>query len=335
MVEDTALVEDSGQKGMRELADEVRRGVRHAISRAITCVEAGGASSAALLQLLGEEPGGAWRIGVTGPPGAGKSTLVQRLAQNLRSRGAKVGVIAVDPSSPFSQGALLGDRVRMSDIGADDGVFIRSMASRGVLGGLSRAAADAASIMESGGFNTVIVETVGVGQSEIEVAQATDSTVVVLTPDVGDEVQAAKAGVLEIGDVIVVNKGDRSGADATWAALRAMLDARARDLDSCVWRVPLVRTTATEGTGTSELVAALDAHRDFALASGVWSLRRRDRIRRSIRATIAASLVEAFWTPQRCAQLEQALDALGAGTQPSPTALLAGWMSEFTKEHDL
>ena len=212
------------------LAQAVMRGERRAIAQAINLIERNAGDSAELLDALRSRVGRAYRIGVTGPPGAGKSTLVARLAAALRRRGQSVAVIAVDPTSPFSGGALLGDRVRMSEIWGDDRVFIRSMAAREALGGLAAKTIDVADILDAAAFDVILLETVGVGQSELDVAQAADTTVVMLTPESGDEVQAAKAGLMEIAEVFVLNKCDRPGSDRAFAAIRAMLNLRSRDL---------------------------------------------------------------------------------------------------------
>ena len=256
---------------------------RH-IGRAISAVERG--ESSEILRALFERTGRARVIGITGPPGAGKSTLVQRLAQSYRRRQKRVGIVAVDPSSPFSGGAILGDRIRMSEIYTDPGVFIRSMATRGALGGLARATADAVDVLDAAGYEVILIETVGVGQDEVEVVQAAETVAVVLVPGLGDDIQAIKAGILEIGDVFVVNKADREGADRTAAELAMMLDLSPHS----PWRPPIVRTVATRGEGIEEVVAALEAHA-VHLASGGEGARRREK---RIRARLLALLAERF-----------------------------------------
>ena len=256
---------------------------RH-IGRAISAVERG--ESSEILRALFERTGRARVIGITGPPGAGKSTLVQRLAQSYRRRQKRVGIVAVDPSSPFSGGAILGDRIRMSEIYTDPGVFIRSMATRGALGGLARATADAVDVLDAAGYEVILIETVGVGQDEVEVVQAAETVAVVLVPGLGDDIQAIKAGILEIGDVFVVNKADREGADRTAAELAMMLDLSPHS----PWRPPIVRTVATRGKGIEEVVAALEAHA-VHLASGGEGARRREK---RIRARLLALLAERF-----------------------------------------
>jgi len=256
-----------------------------AIGRAITAVENEG-GSAELSRFLFPRTGRARVLGVTGPPGAGKSTLAQRLTQAWRRRGQTVGIVAVDPSSPFTGGAILGDRIRMSEIYTDPGVFIRSMATRGALGGLARATSDAVDVLDAAGYDMVLIETVGVGQDEVDIVKAAETVAVVLAPGFGDDIQAIKAGILEIGDVFVVNKADREGADRTAAELATMLDLSALG----AWRPPIVRTVAPRGEGVVETVAALDAHGEHLVGCGEDLQRRRRRVR----ARLLALLDERF-----------------------------------------
>lgn len=298
------------------LAQAVMRGERAAIAQAINLIERNAGDSAELLDALRSRVGRAYRIGVTGPPGAGKSTLVARLAAALRLRGQSVAVIAVDPTSPFSGGALLGDRVRMSEIWGDDRVFIRSMAAREALGGLAAKTIDVADILDAAAFDVILLETAGVGQSELDVAQAADTTVVMLTPESGDEVQAAKAGLMEIAEVFVLNKCDRPGSDRAFAAIRAMLNLRSRDLPRGEWLAALVRATAEQGSGVDDTLAAIDAHREYQQANQRQRRRRIDRARRQVldllaeRVRCGAAL--RLSTPDFARRLEQIVDGIGS-----------------------
>jgi LAO/AO transport system kinase len=262
-------------------------GDRRALARLLTGIENEDADALAILTALYPQTGRAHIIGVTGAPGTGKSTLVSALTRAFRGRGRTVGVLAVDPSSPFTGGAILGDRVRMRDLAGDSGVFIRSMATRGSLGGLARTTRDMARALDAAGFDIIMIETVGAGQSEIEIARLAQTVLVVEAPGLGDDVQAIKAGILEIADVLVVNKADRPGADNTARALRAMLElghAAARErirADFAVtdraegavisdWMPPIVQTSASQQRGIDALIEALDTHRAYLRSNGHW-----------------------------------------------------------------
>lgn len=258
-----------------ELARGVLAGQPRPIGRAISEVERDSGAVPDILRLLFAETGRARILGITGPPGAGKSTLVQRLAQAYRKRGVRVGIVAVDPSSPFTGGAILGDRIRMSEIYTDPGVFIRSMATRGALGGLARATSDAVDVLDAAGFEVILVETVGVGQDEVDIVRAADTIAVVLVPGQGDDIQAIKAGILEIADVFIVNKADREGADRAVAELSMMLDVS----EPKPWRPPIVKTSAPSGTGVGDAIAALERHGDYLRESGEGAARRTLRAR--------------------------------------------------------
>ncbi len=243
-----------------ELIKKILAGETRAVARAITLVENGGAQAAELMKALFPRTGNAVIIGITGSPGAGKSSLVDKLALFYKDKGEKIGIVCVDPSSPFSGGAILGDRIRMATLGLEKGVFIRSMATRGNLGGLSRATVDAVAILDAAGFDRVIVETVGVGQDEVEIVKTADVSVVVLVPGMGDDIQAIKAGIMEIGDVFVINKADREGVLRTQKELEALLSLAHRP---DMWNPPIIKTIATESKGIDDLAAAIVSYREF------------------------------------------------------------------------
>ena len=255
------------------LAEAILGGAVRPLARGLTWIEAGGARAEALSERLYPHGGRAHVIGITGAAGGGKSTLVRALARAARARGRTVGIIAVDPSSPFTGGAILGDRIRMNDLALDPGVFIRSMATRGALGGLSRATADAVDLMDASGRDPILVETVGVGQDEVDIMRIAQTVVVVSVPGLGDDVQALKAGVLEIADVHVVNKADREGADRTMAELRAMLTLIPQKEGA--WMPPVLPCVAAREEGIDALLDALGGHLDAAKASGELEARRR------------------------------------------------------------
>ena len=270
------------------LTDRVRAADPRAIARAISLIEDEAPQAADLVRALFPATGRAYLVGITGPPGAGKSTLVDRLTGELRRRGQAVGIIAVDPTSPYTGGAVLGDRVRMQAHAGDEGVFIRSMATRGHLGGLARATHEVAYVLDAAGKDWVIIETVGVGQDEVDIVRTADVSIVTLVPGAGDEVQALKAGIMEIADIFVVNKADRDGADRLVASIEAMLALEAFGPDD--WRPPVVRTQATTGAGLPDLVAAIDAFRAHAAAHQV--ARRRERNAFRLRELIAGHFLD-------------------------------------------
>ena len=266
----------------QELADRLVAGDRLALSRLISAVESGRDDARKALRCLYPRTGRAHVVGITGPPGSGKSTLTTRMAVEYRARGKTVGIVAVDPTSPFTGGAILGDRVRMMELHSDPGVFMRSMATRGVMGGLARSTLDVVLLLDAFGKDVVIVETVGVGQDEVEIARAADTTLVVGVPNLGDDIQAIKAGILEIADVLVVNKADVAGADRVVADLRAMQQLGAEAERA----VPILQTVATVGTGVSELLDSVEEHRVYLEGSGRWHERRADTARRQVRAIV-------------------------------------------------
>lgn len=322
-----------------ELAVRVRAGDKRAIAQAITKVEAGQPVGRDLLAKLYPFTGQAHVIGVTGSPGTGKSTLVAAIAQVYRSRGAKVGIVAVDPSSPFSGGAILGDRIRMRELAGDPGVFIRSMASKGHLGGLAEATSDVVRVLDAAGCGVIIVETVGVGQSEVDIVRMAHTVVVVEAPGLGDDVQALKAGLMEIADILVVNKSDLPGADALVSTLQAatalaagqaryaghhQLEAaaatqqmagspeRGTDAENTVegWRIPVKEAAALHRQGIEELVAAIDAHRRYLQASGLWRRRERSRVESDLATFVRQAMFQLLLERLAAGEWEDLVEAV-------------------------
>ncbi len=285
------------------LIAEMLGGSRVALSRLLTHVENHRDEASEILRRLSSRIGNGVRIGLTGPPGAGKSTLAAAYVKILRKLDHKVGVLAVDPTSPFSGGALLGDRVRMGSIAMDPGVFVRSVATRGDLGGLAEAAGDMADVLDAAGFDTILFETVGVGQSELEVVQYADCTVVVLVPESGDAIQGMKAGLMEIADVFVINKSDREGSDRFAADLRAAIHLK----QAGDWSPPIVPVVALHDKGIDEFHAAVTLHLKFLRSSGLFDKRRADRIRSRIERLVEQRLLSEFWTEARIEELETAI----------------------------
>ena len=285
------------------LVDRVNNGEASAVARAISKIEDRTEDAAALMKQIYPLSRGGLVIGITGAPGAGKSSLVDKLALLYRQRGERVGIVAVDPSSPFSGGAILGDRIRMQTLGLDKDVFIRSMATRGNLGGLARATVDAVAILDAAGYSKVIVETVGVGQDEVEIVKAADISVVVLVPGMGDDIQAIKAGIMEIGDIFVINKADREGVYATEKEIEALLSLSPRE-DG--WHPPVVKTIATESRGIAELANAIEGFRAARLTGTVSSERRRAIARWRIVELLREQLVAAVLdSPSASAMLDR------------------------------
>ncbi len=306
-----------------DLVARAERGEARAIARLISLVEDASPALREVMVLLAPRAGHARVIGLTGSPGVGKSTSTNALVAAYRRLGMRVGVLAVDPSSPFSGGALLGDRVRMQDHATDDGVFIRSMASRGHLGGLSWAAPQALRVLSAAGCDVVLIETVGVGQAEVEIASLADTTLVLLAPGMGDGIQAAKAGILEVADMFVVNKADREGADTVVRDLRYMLSLGDRRTDDG-WRVPIVKTVAAKGEGADEVVEAIERHGQWLAGNGQLEVRRRKRAADEVEAIALTVLRE------RMGDLRG-----GDGLDRAAAAVVAGDLDAYTAADDL
>ncbi|MDX6225092.1 MAG: GTPase [Frankiales bacterium] len=294
-----------------DLVARAEQGEPRAVARLISLVEDASPQLREVMAALAPRTGKAMVIGITGSPGVGKSTSTSALVSAYRKRDMRVGVLAVDPSSPFSGGALLGDRVRMQDHATDSGVFIRSMASRGHLGGLSWATPQALRVLDAAGCDVVLVETVGVGQSEVEVASAADTTLVLLAPGAGDGIQAAKAGILEVADIFVVNKADRDGADQVARDLRYMLSLGESAKES--WKPPILKTVASKSEGIEEVLDAIDAHREWMTSTGKLDERRRARARSEVEAIALTNLRERIGDLHGSAALPQLAARVVAG----------------------
>lgn len=286
-----------------ELVAKALAGNRRAISRLITVVEAGDAQARRALALVYPHTGRAHIVGVTGAPGTGKSTLVNQLALHWRAQNRTVAVLAVDPTSPFSGGAILGDRIRMQALGGDPGCFIRSMASRGSLGGLARATGDAVKVLDAAGFEIIIVETVGAGQAEVEITREAHTVIVVEVPGMGDDIQAIKAGILEIADVFVVNKADREGAEKTLRQLQMMLHLGAGEPRDG-WEPPIVQTVASVGKNIAETAAAVESHLAHLKANDLLRLRDRERIEREWLTILRETLLQELFSRVPAAERE-------------------------------
>jgi GTPase len=283
---------------LQNITERLLSGDRRALARMVTLIENESPQARRYLAELHQSAGRAHIIGVTGAPGAGKSTLVTHLVRELRRRDHKIGIVAVDPSSPFSGGAILGDRIRMMELAGDPNVFIRSMASRGSLGGLSAATRDVVRAMDASGYNPIIIETIGAGQAEVEIMRAAHTVLVVTAPGMGDEVQAIKAGILEIADIFVVSKADKPGADQTVAELAMLLSLdphrRQHDKSKPYWRIPVLKTSAIKDQGITQLVDSIEQHYQFLVESSMLANRMQRQVRSEVEALVLHAVILAL-----------------------------------------
>ena len=316
---------------MDDLADKVLLGGRRDIGRAISRVERGGDAALELLHRLHPHTGRAWRVGITGPPGAGKSTLTAGLAGLLRRQGHRVAIVAVDPTSPYSSGALLGDRIRMPGIENDEGIFIRSMASRGSSGGLSAHSADALDVLDAAGFNYLFLESVGVGQVELRIEKVVDSTVVVLVPESGDQVQAIKAGLMEIADLYILNKSDRQGSNSVLQALYTALSFKGRH--NRERDVPVLATVATAASGLDAVLEELEKHRQFLQHADRLQQKRQRQLEERIRDKVYDLIRSTLWNEARTQILEQAIASVSRG-QVSPEYCARAILDNYVNNSD-
>lgn len=287
----------------QNLLERISKKDKRAIAKALTEIENNTPLSQKIIDEISSNFGKSYRIGITGPPGAGKSTLTNALVKLLVEKNFYVGVIAVDPTSPFTGGALLGDRIRMSEIGTHPNVFIRSMASRGSLGGLTKFASEAGDVFDYAGFDFTIYETVGVGQSELDIANNVDTTVVVLVPESGDSIQAMKAGLMEIGDIFVMNKSDRAGADQAVAALQFILSFKEHNENS--WLPPIIKTIASEYKGIDKLYQKICEHREYLIKNDLLNIKRITRFKNRIKDLVTNQLRKELWTSERSKILDE------------------------------
>lgn len=298
---------------MKDFIAKIISGEKKYISRAISIVENGTDERDSLLEELYKHTGKAYRIGITGPPGAGKSTITNCLVKRLQSKGYKIGVIAVDPTSPFTGGALLGDRIRMSEVSLLEGVFIRSMATRGSLGGLSKNVVEACDILDASGKDFIIIETVGVGQSELDIAETADTTIVVLVPESGDSVQQLKAGLMEIADIFLLNKSDRLGADGIAASLKNIIHLKPPSEDK--WEINVLKTIADKGKGVEEVIKEIMKHKEHLEKTGYFDKKRKEHIKKKIVELVNSKLQIHFWSEEKKQVLEAHIEKIYGKTE--------------------